>query len=396
MAKKTADNQADEIKSVNFYNLWLKIIDKFSKKFKNQLYIENLLHLPHIMRHLSATNSFENQSWKISILITNKKNIENLFIGKIKIEDEAIEKPKNINFDLEVNKVITNFSKYLNIDTTLNTLEPLARLLKLDSFLKYIGIDNTFNAKFESIKQHLTLNSLNDQKFKKYYFLLGSESILNFSFNGNFIGTATSLNAHDRLIKLTKHSNSIGIIIEGPFNKIIKYYIDGKFVLLDVFKDGKWLSIPSESIVEQISKHKNNEISVKSKYKIAEALSEMIIRRSGTMVIFADQERLKKDKTILTIANIQLFQNAAIDEIPFSNFIQLLNTDGAVIISNQGKLIFSGVMIGVTSEFLIHSKTTGYGARHLVFKYLQYLGYNVLMVSEEGEIYPNIIKVYSD
>jgi len=387
---------SEKKKPVNFYNLWLRIIDKFKKNFKSSTYFKNLMHLPHIMRDLTSTNSFENREWKISILITNNKKIKNLFIGKIKIDNEEIEEPIGIDLDREVNKVINSISKYLNIDMTFSTLESLARALKLDYFLKYAGIEDNFNAKFESIQKHLTLNSLNDKILKKYYFLLGHESILNFTFNGAFIGTTFSSDTRNELIKRTRNSNTIGITVEGPFNRVVKYYIDGKYVLLDIYKDGKWLSIPSESIVKELSKTKPNTISIKAKYKVAEALSELIIKRRGGIIIISDQNKLKKDKSILTVSNIQLFQNKYIEDIPFSSFVQLLNTDGAVIISKEGKLIFSGAMIAITSQFLIHSKTTGHGARHLVFKYLQYLKYNTLLLSEEGEIYPNIIKIYSE
>ncbi len=396
MIRSIENKIPEKEKSMNFYNLWLKIISKFRKNFRSSTYIKNLMHLPHIMRDLTSTNSFENREWKISILITNNKKIKNLSIGKIKIDKEEIEKPIGIDLDREVNKIINNISKYLNIDMTFSTLESLARALKLDYFLKYTGIEDNFNAKFESIQKHLTLNSLNDKILKKYYFLLGHEGILNFSFDGTFIGTTFSSDTRTELIKRTRNSNSIGITVEGPFNRVIKYYIDGKYVLLDIYKDGKWLSIPSESIVKEISKSKPNNISIKAKYKLAEALSELIIKRRGGIIIISDQNKLKKDKSLLTVSNIQLFQNKYIEDIPFSSFVQLLNTDGAVIISKEGKLIFSGAMIAITSQFLIHSKTTGHGARHLVFKYLQYLKYNTLLLSEEGELYPNIIKVYSE
>jgi hypothetical protein len=399
MAKKTYNDShiaKKQKQALSFYKLWLDIIKKFRRKYsKNPKAINNLLHIPQIMRNLSSSNSFENQPWKISILINENEKPENLLIGKIKFEEENIEvKGKNAKIENELTKITNNISKYLNMNTTLDTLESLAKFLKLDVILKYSKLDNDFNSHFEYVDKYLNIDTLNSAKFKKYYFLLGSEGILNFSFDGSFLGVNISSDTHAELIKETKDSDSIGIIIEGPFDKVIKYYINGKYVLLDIYKEGQWESIPISSIIDEMSKN-NTKLSDKAKYKIAEAVTQLMVRKRGTMIVFADKSKLEKDKTILTVSNIQLFQGREIDEIPFSSFLQMLNIDGAVVISREGKLVFSGAMIAVTPEFLVHSKTTGFGARHFVFKYLQYMGYNVLMLSEEGQLYPNITKVYS-
>ncbi len=399
MAKKTYNDSRiakKQKQALSFYKLWLDVIKKFRRKYsKNPKAINNLLHIPQIMRNLSSSNSFENQPWKISILINENEKPENLLIGKIKFEEENIEvKGKNAKIENELTKITNNISKYLNMNTTLDTLESLAKFLKLDVILKYSKLDNEFNSHFEYVDKYLNIDTLNSAKFKKYYFLLGSEGILNFSFNGSFLGVNISSDTHAELIKETKDSDSIGIIIEGPFDKVIKYYINGKYVLLDIYKEGQWESIPISSIIDEMSKN-NTKLSDKAKYKIAEAVTQLMVRKRGTMIVFADKSKLEKDKAILTVSNIQLFQGREIDEIPFSSFLQMLNIDGAVVISREGKLVFSGAMIAVTPEFLVHSKTTGFGARHFVFKYLQYMGYNVLMLSEEGQLYPNITKVYS-
>ncbi len=399
MAKKNHNNisiSKKQKQSLSFYKLWLDITKKFRRKYsKNPKAIDNLLHIPQIMRNLSSSNSFENQPWKISILINENEKTEDLLIGKIKFEEENIEvKGKNAKLENELAKITNNISKYLNLNTTLDTLESLAKFLKLDAILKYSKLDMDFNSHFEYVDKYLNIDTLNSAKFKKYYFLLGSEGILNFSFNGSFLGVNISSDTHAELIKETKDSDSIGIIIEGPFDKVIKYYIHGKYVLLDIYKEGQWESIPISSIIGEMSKG-SNRLSDKAKYKIAEAITQLMVKKRGTMIVFADKAKLEKDKAILTVSNIQLFQGREIDEIPFSSFLQMLNIDGAVVISREGKLVFSGAMIAVTPEFLVHSKTTGFGARHFVFKYLQYMGYNVLMLSEEGQLYPNITKVYS-
>ena len=82
MAKKNHNNisiSKKQKQSLSFYKLWLDITKKFRRKYsKNPKAIDNLLHIPQIMRNLSSSNSFENQPWKISMRSTKITRMQRL------------------------------------------------------------------------------------------------------------------------------------------------------------------------------------------------------------------------------------------------------------------------------------------------------------------------------
>lgn len=235
------------------------------------------------------------------------------------------------------------------------------------------------------ISKNLTLFNL--KNFLNYFSSLDENSALYFKPSGEFVGRITIPDIRNVLsIETENKKDSIGISFGGPHTKYIKYYVDGRNELLDRYTTG-WLSVDLKSYAQQFQKGEkvvgNNTLFLdesKDRYKLTEALSDILLEGKGALVFIAKEN--EATRLLRAISDSQPYKGALIRDVPLRNLVKLLEVDGSLIVSPEGKILYSGAQVVMPKRKL---ETTKRGTRYSTFEFLTNKGYNTVMVSQQGQ-----------
>ncbi len=291
---------------------------------------------------MTAANIIENRPWQISLIISD-----------------------NLNANL--------------LDDTVASVENRG-----DS-----GTSFTYNV----ISKQLSLDNL--QEHENYLRLLDSKTVLAFSTNGEFLGRIDTVNPYNTIITSTENdAGTVGVVIGGCFLRYVEYFMDGRNAFTEKYSKHNWQQIDISSVAKLLYSVDDAGVGrgipdFKDRYRVAESIAELFINNHGAILLIANEKEVMEKGLVSAISDVQPYKNTSVKNIPTSLLAQLMSAaDGALVISEDGKIVFSGAEISVpVNKGVMLNK---FGSRHLAFQRLIEEGYKAVMITQEGDVYPNI------